>query len=201
VTGDDETPRLTVPVGANDHAQGLATAAVTLLEYGDYQCPYCGAAYPIVKEVQKRLGGQLRFVFRNFPLANMHPHATLAAEAAEVVGALGHFWEMHDMLYEHQSALAEPDLVGYAGKLGVDRGKFSTELRRPAYAERVREDFASGVRSGVNGTPTFYINGVRHNGSYELEELLEAIGSALPPDPDRQPPTPRAKRPRHRSSE
>jgi protein-disulfide isomerase len=201
VNGDDETPRLTVAVGANDHAQGLATAPVTLLEYGDYQCPYCGAAYPIVKEVQKRLGGQLRFVFRNFPLAKMHPHATLAAEAAEVVGALGHFWEMHDMLYEHQSALAEADLVGYAGKLGVDRGKFSTELRRPAYAERVREDFASGVRSGVNGTPTFYINGVRHNGSYELEELLEAIGSALPPDPNRQPSTPRAKRPRRRSSE
>jgi protein-disulfide isomerase len=174
---DDESPRLTVPVGPKDHVQGSASAPVTLLEYGDYECPYCGAAYPIVKEVQKRLGNELRFVFRNFPLANMHPHATLAAEAAEVVGAEGKFWEMHDSLYEHQTALTEADLAGYARKLGVDTAKFTTELRRPVYAERVREDFASGVRSGVNGTPTFYINGARHNGSYELEELLEAIGA------------------------
>jgi protein-disulfide isomerase len=191
--GEDESPRLTIPVSPKDHVQGLANAPVTLLEYGDYECPYCGAAYPIVKEVQKRLGGQLRFVFRNFPLANMHPHATLAAEAAEVVGALDHFWEMHDMLYEHQSALAEPDLVGYARKLGVDPAKFVAELRRSVYAERVREDFASGVRSGVNGTPTFYINGVRHNGSYELEELLDTIGSALPPDPSGKSPPPKGK--------
>jgi protein-disulfide isomerase len=175
---DDESPRLTVPVGLRDHVQGSGSAPVTLLEYGDYECPYCGAAYPIVKELQKRLGSELRFVFRNFPLANMHPHATLAAEAAEVVGAEGKFWEMHDSLYEHQTALTEADLAGYARKLGVDTAKFTTELRRPVYAERVREDFASGVRSGVNGTPTFYINEVRHNGSYELEELLEALGHA-----------------------
>jgi protein-disulfide isomerase len=173
---DDASPRLTVPVGPRDHVQGSADAPVTLLEYGDYECPYCGAAHPIVKEVQKRLGKGLRFVFRNFPLANMHPHATLAAEAAEVIGAQGKFWEMHDTLYEHQSALAENDLVRYASGLGVEGGKFTMELHKPVYAERVREDFASGVRSGVNGTPTFYINGVRHNGSYELEELLEAVG-------------------------
>ena len=178
MNGDDDSPRLTVPVGERDHAQGSADAPVTLLEYGDYECPYCGAAYPIVKQVQKRRGSQVRFVFRNFPLANMHPHATLAAEAAEVVGAQGKFWEMHDTLYEHQRALGEPDLVRYAGALGVAAGTFSTELRRPAYAERVREDFSSGVRSGVNGTPTFYVNGVRHNGSYEFEELLEAIDTA-----------------------
>jgi protein-disulfide isomerase len=175
MSDDEASPRLTVPVGPRDHVQGSEDAPVTLLEYGDYECPYCGAAYPIVKEVQKRAGKELRFVFRNFPLGNMHPHATLAAEAAEVVGALGKFWEMHDTLYEHQHALTEPDLVRYAQGLGVDSGKFTTELRRPDYAERVREDFASGVRSGVNGTPTFYINGVRHNGSYEFEELLAAI--------------------------
>jgi protein-disulfide isomerase len=110
----------------------------------------------------------------------MHPHATLAAEAAEVVGAQGKFWEMHDTLYEHQTALTEADLVGYSGELGVDHPTFTTELRRPIYADRVRADFASGVRSGVNGTPTFYINSLRHNGSYELEELLEAIDSASP---------------------
>src|SRR5580658_92965 len=114
---DDESPRLTVPVGPKDHVQGSASAPVTLLEYGDYECPYCGAAYPIVKEVQRRMGSGLRFVFRNFPLGNMHPHAVRAAEAAEVMSALGKFWEMHDLLYEHQSALTEPDLVRYARAL------------------------------------------------------------------------------------
>ncbi|MCI4338823.1 MAG: DsbA family protein [Thermoplasmata archaeon] len=179
--GDDDSPRLTLPVGPRDHVQGVATAPATLLEYGDYECPYCGAAYPIVKEVQKRLGKGLRFVFRNFPLANAHPHATLAAEAAEVVGAQGKFWEMHDTLYEHQTALTESDLLRYARGLGVDRETFTTELRRPVYVDRVQEDFSSGVRSGVNGTPTFYINGIRHNGSYELDVLLEAIGSSAAP--------------------
>jgi protein-disulfide isomerase len=176
VTPDEESPRLTIPVGPNDHVGGTATAPVTLLEYGDYECPYCGAAYPIVKEVQRRMGSGLRFVFRNFPLGNMHPHAVRAAEAAEVMSALGKFWEMHDLLYEHQSALTEPDLVRYARALGVDEGKFTAELRRPVYGDRVQADFASGVRSGVNGTPTFYINGVRHNGSYDLDELLAALG-------------------------
>jgi protein-disulfide isomerase len=176
VNEDEDSPRLTVPVGPRDHVQGSAAAAVTLLEYGDYECPYCGAAYPIVKEIQRRLGGELRFVFRNFPLASMHPHATLAAEAAEVVAVHGKFWEMHDTLYEHQDALTQGDLVGYARGLGVPAAKFAAELHQPAYAERVQADFASGIRSGVNGTPTFYINGVRHNGSYELEVLLEALG-------------------------
>jgi protein-disulfide isomerase len=175
---EDESPRLSVPVSSRDHAQGPPDAAATLVEYGDYECPYCGEAYPIVKELQRRVGGRLRFVFRNFPLANAHPHATMAAEAAEVVGAQGKFWEMHDTLYEHQSALTPDDLVRYARGLGVDGATFATELRRPAYAERVREDFSSGVRSGVNGTPTFYVNGIRHNGSYELEELLRAVGGA-----------------------
>jgi protein-disulfide isomerase len=175
---DEDAPMLAVPVSARDHIQGAPSAPVTLLEYGDYECPYCGAAYPIVKELQRRLGAEVQFVFRNFPLANAHPHATMAAEAAEVVGAQGKFWEMHDMLYENQRALTAADLVRYAGRLGVTEEKFSTELRRPVYAERVREDFASGVRSGVNGTPTFYINGIRHNGSYELEELQEAVESS-----------------------
>jgi protein-disulfide isomerase len=176
MNAEEESPRLSTAVSSRDHVQGPTDAPVTLLEYGDYECPYCGEAYPIVKELQKRMGSGLRFVFRNFPLGNMHPHATLAAEAAEVVGAQGKFWEMHDTLYEHQSALTEADLARYARGLGVSEGTFATELRRPVYADRVREDFTSGVRSGVNGTPTFYVNGVRHNGSYELDELLRAVG-------------------------
>jgi protein-disulfide isomerase len=186
---EDDRPQLVLPVGQRDHIQGSASAPVTLLEYGDYQCPYCGAAYPIVKEVQKRLGGSMRFVFRNFPLENAHPHARMAAEAAEVVGAQGKFWEMHDTLYEHQNALTGDDLVGYAAALGVPRATFATELRRPTYADRVREDFTSGVRSGVNGTPTFYINGFRHNGSYDLDVLLDAIQSAGAPPHGRKAPS------------
>ena len=200
MSAEDDSPRLTVPVGPRDHIQGPPSASVTLLEYGDYECPYCGAAYPIVKELQKRLGTTVRFVFRNFPLGNMHPHATLAAQAAEVVGAEGKFWEMHDTLYEHQSALTENDLIGYAHRLGVDQERFSSELRRPLYAERVRSDFASGVASGVNGTPTFYINGIRHNGSYELDELLGAVGNSGRLNSDGTPSRPTLRRPRRRSS-
>jgi protein-disulfide isomerase len=172
------SPQLVPPVGARDHIQGPPDAAVTLVEYGDYQCPYCGEAYPIVKAIQKRMGSRLRFVFRNFPLGNAHPNAPLAAEAAEAAGAQGPFWEMHDMLYEHQNALAESDLIRYAERIGLDAKKFATALARHGYADRVREDFLSGIRSGVNGTPTFFVNGERHNGSYELEELLSALESA-----------------------
>ena len=184
---EDDAPRLALEVGARDHAQGSPKAPITLVEYGDYECPYCGAAYPIVKAVQQQLGERLRFVFRNFPLANMHPHATLAAEAAEAVGAHGKFWEMHDLLYENQRALEPSDLLRYAGRLGVPTRTVAADLDRHAFEGRVREDFSSGVRSGVNGTPTFYINGVRHNGSYELEELLAALesGPRRPREPRR----------------
>ena len=178
MNADPHSPRLVLPVGDRDHAQGLAQASVTLVEYGDYECPYCGAAYPIVKEIQERMGTKLRFIFRNFPLGNMHPHATLAAEAAEAAGAQGKFWEMHDTLYEHQDALSKNDLLGYARRVGVDSPKFVVALSGHEFAERVREDFLSGVRSGVNGTPTFYINGARHNGSYDRGELLPALERA-----------------------
>jgi protein-disulfide isomerase len=175
MSDDPHAPRLTMPVGARDHVQGSNDAPVILVEYGDYECPYCGAAYPIVKRVQARMGKRLAFVFRNFPLANMHPHAPLAAEAAEAAGSQGVFWEMHDMLYEHQDALAKNDLIGYARQLGVGGPKFAADLADHNFADRVREDFTSGVRSGVNGTPTFYINGVRHNGSYDEDELVKAL--------------------------
>ena len=170
---------LTVPVDVDrDHIQGPADAAVTLLEYGDYQCPYCGAAYPIVKEVQDRMGDELRFVFRNFPITTSHPHAEQAAEAAEAAGSQGRFWEMHDTLYENQRQLGDDDLRSYAARLGLDLESFERDLAEHVHAARVREDFMTGVRSGVNGTPTFYINGVRHDDSYELETLLAALEQA-----------------------
>jgi protein-disulfide isomerase len=172
-------PRLTLPVADDrDHVQGPADAAVTLLEYGDYECPFCGAAYPIVKHVQETMGERLRFVFRNFPITTAHPHAEQAAEAAEAAAAQGQFWPMHDLLYENQQHLETDDLIAYAGRLGLDVPRFQRELADHVHAARVREDFMSGVRSGVNGTPTFYIDGERYEGSYDAEPLLDALKQA-----------------------
>ena len=168
---------LTLPVTTDrDHIQGASTAAVTLLEYGDYECPYCGAAYPIVKEVQARMGDRLRFVFRNFPIATSHPHAEQAAEAAEAAAGQDRFWEMHDLLYENQKRLGDDDLRAYAQRIGLDLERFDKELAEHVHAPRVREDFMSGVRSGVNGTPTFFINGARYDDAYDVETLLAALG-------------------------
>jgi protein-disulfide isomerase len=170
---------LTQPVSEDrDHIQGPAEAAVTLVEYGDYECPYCGAAYPIIKEVQERMGERLRFVFRNFPITTSHPHAEQAAEAAEAAAAQGRFWEMHDLFYENQQRLGDEDLHAYAEQLGLEVEQFDEELAEHVHAPRVREDFMSGVRSGVNGTPTFYINGLRYDDSYELDTLLAALERA-----------------------
>ena len=167
------------PVGPKDHMQGPADAPVTLVEYGDYECPYCGEAYPVVKALQERLGDQICFVFRNFPLAEAHPHAEEAAEAAEAAASQGKLWEMHDLLYENQDALEPEDLVKYARALRLELPRFVREMKDHVYKERVREDFRSGVRSGVNGTPTFFINGVRHNGPFDLASLLAAIEEAV----------------------
>ena len=175
---DDDLGRLALPVGERDHAQGPADAPITLVEYGDYECPHCGRAHPIVKEVQRRLGSTLRFVFRNFPLNESHPHAQHAAEAAEGAGAQGRFWAMHDSLFEHQRALDDHHLVGYAKALGLDPVAFEHDLRAHTYKARVREDFVSGVRSGVNGTPTFFINGVRFDDSWDSDTLTEALTAA-----------------------
>jgi len=161
-----------------DHIQGPADAPVTLLEYGDYECPYCGAAYPIVKEVQARIGERLRFVFRNFPITTSHPHAERAAEAAEAAAAQGSFWRMHDVLYENQKRLSDEDLRTYAQQVGLDLDVFDRELAEHVHAARVQEDFMSGVRSGVNGTPTFYVNGARYDDSYDLDTLLGALEAA-----------------------
>jgi len=175
---DEALGRLTPSVAARDHAQGRASAPVTLVEYGDYECPHCGRAYPIVKEVQRRLGSKLRFIFRNFPLSESHPHAQHAAEAAEGAATHKRFWEMHDMLYENQQALDDRHLVGYAEAVGLDAATFEQELRGHAHKARVREDFMSGVRSGVNGTPTFFINGVRFDDSWDVDTLTDALEAA-----------------------
>jgi protein-disulfide isomerase len=170
---------LTVPVSEErDHVQGSPDAPATLVQYGDYECPYCGEAYPIVQEVQRRMGDRLRFAFRNFPISTSHPHAEHAAEAAEAASAQGRFWEMHDLLYERQRHLADDDLHAYAEELGLDVRRFDDELAAHVYAPRIHDDFMSGVRSGVNGTPTFYVNGVRHDDSYELDVLLDALEKA-----------------------
>jgi protein-disulfide isomerase len=173
------SPVLVLPVGARDHIRGPVSAPVTLLEYGDYECPHCGAAHPIVEGIRRHMGDRLRFVYRHFPLANVHPHAESAAESAEAAAAQDKFWAMHDRLFEHQDALDEPALAEHASLVGLDVTRFVRELGAGTYAPRVREDFMSGVRSGVNGTPTFYVNGVRHNGGYDPASLMAAIEEAL----------------------
>jgi protein-disulfide isomerase len=175
-----KTPRpvLTVPVSARDHVRGPATAAVTLVEYGDYQCPSCQEAHPIVTDVRHYLGDRMRLVFRNFPLTALHHDAQAAAEAAEAAGAQGKFWEMHDYLFGHQSRLDRAALLGYAAAIGLDVARFTRDLDGREFAGRVREDIVSGVRSGVNATPTFFINSVRHDDRWDLETLATALLAA-----------------------
>jgi protein-disulfide isomerase len=174
-TGQSRVGRLVLPIDGRDHVLGAPDAPSTLVEYGDYQCPHCGLAHPIVGEVQRRLGRQLRFAFRHFPLAEIHPYAQPAAEAAEAAGAQGKFWEMHDLLFTNQAALSPPDLLRYATALGLDVTRFASELTDRVWEPRVREDFMSGIRSGVNGTPTFFVNGLRHDGLWDADALIEAL--------------------------
>jgi len=179
MTQNYKAPRLTLPVGKRDHIEGNPDAKMILLEYGDYQCPYCGAAYPIVKKIQKELGDKLGFVFRNFPITNAHPYAEWAAETAEGSSAQGKFWEMHDYLYENQTSLGdEAFFAKYEGKLKLDVAKLAQEVAQHAYSGRIEEDYMSGIRSGVNGTPTFYINGVRYDGYPGHVQLTEALKQA-----------------------
>lgn len=170
---------LTPPVGPQDHAQGPANAPVTLVEYGDFECPDCGRAFPIVKDIQRTLGDRLRFVFRCFPLTEIHPYAEIAAEAAECAAAQRRFWPMFDMLFEHQDALAPQDLVRYAAALGLDVPLFERDLAGHVYAGKVHAEKVSGIDSGVQGTPTFFISGRMHQGSYDYSTLLRALESAI----------------------
>ncbi|HET7296325.1 MAG TPA: DsbA family protein [Gemmatimonadales bacterium] len=170
---------LTAPVGARDHVLGPPDAAVTLVEYGDFECPFCGRAYPELKRVLRQLGAKVRFVFRHFPLSAEHPHAQHAAEIAEAAAAQGKFWEMHDLLYQRQAALADDDLVRYARELGLDSERARRELAGHQHAGRVREDVASGTSSGVTGTPRFFINGRRHEEPGDAMTLAAALRRAL----------------------
>jgi protein-disulfide isomerase len=171
---------LKIPIGPTDHIQGDAHAPCTLVEYGDYECPHCGRAYPIVKRIQKHLGKRLRFVFRNFPLGEMHPNAESAAETAEFAATHNKFWEMHDALFENQERLGGDLYLELADELKLSPADLSAALEKREFRAKVRADFSSGVRSGVNGTPTFFINGQRHDAPFDYDDLLAAIESALP---------------------
>ncbi len=174
-----ESATLTQPVSARDHAAGPSDAPLTLVEYGDYQCPYCGAAYPVVKRLQKTLGKKLRFVFRNFPLTQAHPYARIAAEAAEAAALQDKFWEMHDLLFEQQTLLKPEILPLWAKKIGLNVEQFGNDIEQAVVEKRIKEDRQSGIRSGVNGTPTFFINGTRYDGSPGYDSLLAALKSEL----------------------
>ncbi len=163
------------PITPEDHIYGSEDAQVTLVEYGDYECPHCERAHSIIKRVQKHFGKSLRFVFRNFPLNELHPHAESAAETAEFAGARAKFWEMHDLLFENQERLGEALYAKLAEQLSLPTGELKQALEEGTYKARVRADFTSGIHSGVNGTPTFFINGRRHDGPFDYETLVLAI--------------------------
>src|SRR5579863_8675759 len=164
------------PVSEDDHVQGPRDARVVLVEYGDFECPYCGEAYSELKAVQQAMGDGLCFVFRHFPLSQAHPHAERAAEFAEAAATFGRFWEMHDLLYENQQALDDRSLALYADKVGMDRKLIDAALSGE-FAARVQRDFRSGVRSGVNGTPSLFVNGERYEGSRDAETLVRVLMS------------------------
>jgi NhaA family Na+:H+ antiporter len=167
--------RLQPGVSDRDHVQGSHEAPIVIVEYGDYECPHCLQAHSIMRELKERMGERLSVVYRHFPIRLSHPHAQLAAEAAEAAAAQGKFWEMHNLLFENQGALSDDKLVVYARKIGLDEGQFRRDLAERRYTDRVEEDFKSGVRSGVNGTPTFYINGERYDGLWDVESLVEEV--------------------------
>lgn len=165
-------------VDVSDHIRGNPDAPVTLLEYGDFECPHCGRAFPLIERVLSRLGERVRFVYRHFPITESHPHAQQAAEAAESVAVHGGneaFWAMHDAMFRNQQALDDDSLVRYAGEAGVEPGAVRTDIETGRWNDRVREDFMSGVRSGVNGTPTLFIGGVRYDGPRDEEALVAAL--------------------------
>ena len=167
--------KLTIQPNNEDHIQGKDKSSITLVEYGDFQCPYCKEAYPIVKEIQRIKGYVLRFVFRNFPLSEIHSYALHAAYAAEAAGKQHKFWEMHDILFENQENLKDSDLRLYSEKLSLDMDQFIKDMNSDEVAKKVQTDIMGGIKSGVNGTPTFFINGIRFDGPSELDSLLEAI--------------------------
>jgi protein-disulfide isomerase len=166
------------PVEKNDHIRGNTDAPLTLVEYGDFECPHCGHAYGYLPGIREAMGDSLRFVYREFPLSEIHPYAKSAAAAAEAAGLQGKFWQMHDLLFTHQDSLTDADLLGYAQELFLDIGAFREDMISDTVAKKIHEDFLGGIASGVNGTPTFFINSMRYNGPNEAESLLEALRQA-----------------------
>ena len=171
--------RLRPPLNAQDHLLGRPDAPIQLVEYGDYECPFCGRAYLSVKAVLRAMGDDVLFAFRNFPLSQVHPHALRAAQAAEAAGLQDRFWPMHDLLFQNQQFLEDGHLLRYAGLIGCDVDQFAQDIDSEEVAEKVRSDFLSGARSGVNGTPTFFINGERYEGSWEPQVLLSFLQELL----------------------
>jgi protein-disulfide isomerase len=167
---------LTEPVTERDHSLGSSSAPITIVEYGDYECPDCFNALPVIKQVRQELGDRLRFVFRHFPQSSIHPHASVAAEAAEAAADQGKFWEMHAALFRHQRELAELDLSHLALTLGLEIYRFESARSNDRHRQRIADDHASGVRSGVTGTPTLFINGRRYKGPIEARALIAAVG-------------------------
>jgi protein-disulfide isomerase len=164
-----------LPLRQDDHVQGGSDPEITMVEYADYECSDCGEAYRVIKRIESEMGARLRFVFRHFPYSRLHPHAELAAQAAESAGEQGRFWEMHDLLFENQQALEFEDLMRYGEELSLDLERFKDDLKTEKYLERVRADFRSGVQNGVFGTPTIFLDGIRHNDNYDYDTLMAAI--------------------------
>jgi protein-disulfide isomerase len=185
MTSNNETERnskkLTIPVNiGSDHIRGSINAPITIVEYGDYECPYTGMAYPIIKEIMKQFGDQIYFVYRNFPLKDIHPHAQHAAEAAEAAAAQDKFWQMHDYLFEHQKALDDNHLLEYAQKVGLDIDKFKKEISGHVYTPLINKSLKAGIDSGVEGTPTFFVNGVHYEDSWDLDTFSSFLKRNLP---------------------
>lgn len=170
---------LRVPVTEADHRKGKDTASCVLVEYGDYQCPYCRAAHPVVARLERHFSERLLFVFRNFPLTNIHAFAEVAAETAEFANDRGFFWEMHDLIFKNQPRLGLPLLTELTRDLGMNLEEFDQSLQQGLYRPKIHADFSGGVRSGVNGTPTFFVNGIRYNGPHHFDDMAEAITNAL----------------------
>lgn len=170
-----DTTRLLLPIHAEDHVYGAESAPYTLVEYGDYECPDCGRLFFIIRDLQATLGERLRIVYRHYPLSGIHPAAQEAAEAAEAAAAQGRFWEMHDLLFRNQNALKRKNLLAYAASLGLDSSRFNDELKKNVYEDRVREDFRRGVQNGVYKTPGLFLNGVRHDGPWDRDTLLQTL--------------------------
>ena len=171
--------QLTIPVNSNDNTYGNAESNIVLVEYGDYECPYCGKAYPQVKQIKEQLGKYIRIVFRNFPLTKIHPNAFAAAVATEAAAIQGKFWDMHNIIFENQKTLSDDFLVELAGRIDLDVKRFKEDIKKVALIDKVEKDFESGLRSGVNRTPSFFINGEKFEGEWKDDQLIQYLKRIL----------------------